>query len=61
MHIPNPFPKLIMRIGSFHLQKTNIYCLGQFLDGCGFEDILISYLELYGKNTIKSIFNGLHL
>lgn len=59
MQSTNPFPKLIMRIGSFHLQKIWISILGQYLDGCGIEDLFISDLELYGENTFKSILNGL--
>lgn len=59
MQATNPFPNLIMRIGTFHLQKTWIKCLGQYLDGCGIEDILVSDLELYGENTLKSVLNGL--
>ena len=55
----NPFPKLIMRIGKFHLQKIWLHCLGQYLEGCGIEEILDSDLELYNKGTLKSIFSGL--
>lgn len=46
MQTTNPFPELIMSIGTFYLQKTWIYCLDQYSDGCGLEDILVSDLEL---------------
>lgn len=41
------------------MQKTWLHCLGQYLDGSGIENILDD-AGVYGENSIKSIFKGLH-
>ena len=33
MQTPNPFLKLVMQVGTFHLHKIFKICLGQFLEG----------------------------
>ncbi|KAL7292083.1 hypothetical protein TKK_0014358 [Trichogramma kaykai] len=53
MQSPNPFPKLIMRVGIW------LRILGDYLDGNGVEDIFTDDLELYGESTLQSIFKGL--
>ncbi|KAL7290368.1 hypothetical protein TKK_0016061 [Trichogramma kaykai] len=53
MQPENHFPNLILRIGSFHLQKNWLRCLGQFLEGCGIDDI-ISESKAYGEDSIKA-------
>lgn len=47
MQPTNPFPNLWLRIGPFHLQKIIIEILGQYLSGCGIEEIIVHDLELY--------------
>lgn len=51
------FPDLVLRVGSFHLQKNFLRCLGQFIEGSGLDRILVE-AEIYGDNTLASILNG---
>lgn len=59
MQPENYFPKMVLRIGTFHLQKNWLHCLGQYLEGCGIEDILHK-ADIYEKTTVKAIFGGKH-
>jgi len=54
----NDFSNLILRIGSFHLQKVWLHCIGQYLEGSGIESILTEDAEVYGVNTLQSIMKG---
>lgn len=51
------FEGLILRIGTFHLQKNFLRCLGQFIEGSGLDGILIE-ANVYGMNTLSSILKG---
>jgi membrane protein DedA with SNARE-associated domain len=51
------FDSLILRIGSFHLQKNFLRYLGQYLEESGLDSILIE-AYIYGMNTLSSILKG---
>lgn len=51
------FDNLILRIGSFHLQKNFLRCLGQYIEGSGLDNILID-ADIYGVNTLSSVLKG---
>ena len=51
------FEGLILRIGTFHLQKNFLRCLGQYIEGSGLDSILIE-ANVYGMNTLSSILKG---
>lgn len=53
------FDNLILRIGSFHLQKNYLRCLGQYVEESGLDGILIE-ADIYGENTLASILKGTH-
>lgn len=53
----NEFPSLILRIGTFHLQKNFLRCLGQYIEGSGLDEIIIQS-EVYGPTTFKSMLEG---
>lgn len=46
------FEGLILRIGTFHLQKHFLRCLGQYIEGSGLDSILIE-ATVYGMNTLS--------
>ncbi|KAG5863843.1 hypothetical protein JTB14_017778 [Gonioctena quinquepunctata] len=49
--------EMILRIGTFHLQKKFLRCLGQYIEGSGVDSILIE-ANVYGVNTLASILKG---
>lgn len=51
------FPNLILRIGTFHLQKNFLRCLGQYIQGSGLDQI-ITQSGVYGPTTFQSILEG---
>lgn len=51
------FQELILRIGTFHLQKNFLRCLGQYIEGSGLDSILIE-ANVYGSNTLAAILKG---
>lgn len=51
------FEGLILRIGTFHLQKNFLRCLGRYIEGSGLDSILIE-ANVYGMNTLSSILKG---
>ncbi|XP_043480323.1 uncharacterized protein LOC122510010 [Leptopilina heterotoma] len=53
----NEFQGLTLRIGTFHLQKNFLRCLGQFIEGSGLDNILIE-ANIYGTNTLSTILSG---
>ena len=51
------FQGLILRIGTFRLQKNFLRWLGQYIEGSGLDSILIE-ANVYGVNTLASILKG---
>lgn len=51
------FQGLVLRIGTFHLQKNFLRCLGQYIEGSGLDSILVE-ANVYGENTLASILKG---
>lgn len=49
----NEFEGLIIRLVTFHLQKTFLRYLRQFNEGCGLDSILTE-VDIYGTNTLAS-------
>ncbi len=53
----NEFSNLVICLGSFHLIKVVMGCIGKFIDGCGIEAVLIEK-EIFGENVVKAVLNG---
>jgi len=54
---PNEFTNTILCLGSFHMAKVALGCLGKYLRGSGVESILIES-GTFGVNVVESVLNG---
>ena len=48
---------LKLRVGTFHLQKNFLRCLGQYIEGSGLDSFLVE-ANIYGPNTLANIVKG---
>lgn len=46
-------------MGSFHMAKVALGCLGKFLKGSGAESILVES-TVFGVNVVETVLNGKH-
>ena len=56
---PEEFKDLILCMGSFHMAKILLGCLGKYLRGSGGENIWIKNL-VFGINVVQSVLGGMH-
>ncbi|KAJ8894564.1 hypothetical protein PR048_007227 [Dryococelus australis] len=56
---PEEFSKLFLGLGGFHSSKEFMTCLGKYLAGCGFGNILIE-TETFGPNVMDIVLAGKH-
>ena len=56
---PGEFKDLTLCLGSFHLLKIYLGCIGKYLRGSSAESIWIEK-EIFGPNTSQAVFGGSH-
>ena len=54
---PEEFQDLVLCMGSFHMAKVALGCLGKYLKGSGAESILVES-GIFGVNVVESILTG---
>ena len=54
---PDEFNNIVLCLGSFHMTKIALGCLGKYLKGSGAENILIES-AIFGVNVIDSVLGG---
>ena len=56
---PQEFHNIVLCLGSFHMTKIALGCLGKYLKGSGAESILIES-GTFGVNVVETVLNGRH-
>ena len=56
---PYEFDNLVLCLGSFHMAKIALGCIGKYLRGSGAENILIES-GTFGVNVVESVLSGKH-
>ena len=56
---PQEFHNIVLCLGSFHMTKVALGCLGKYLKSSGAESILIES-GTFGVNVVESVLNGRH-
>ena len=56
---PDEFSNIVLCLGSFHMAKIALGCIGKYLKGSGAENILIES-GTFGVNVVVSVLNGRH-
>ena len=51
------FDNIVLCLGSFHMAKVALGCLGKYLKGSGAESILVES-SVFGLNTVDSVLSG---
>lgn len=54
---PMEFKKIVLCMGSFHMAKVALGCLGKNLKGSGAE-IILTESSVFGPNVVESVLNG---
>lgn len=57
LHRPEEFKDIVLCMGSFHMAKVVLGCLGKYLKGSGAESILIES-SVFGINVVESVLSG---
>lgn len=56
---PEEFSDLVICLGSFHLLKIYLGCIGKYVRGSAAESIFIEN-DIFGQNTTEAVLNGSH-
>ena len=56
---PNEFDDVVLCIGSFHMMKVVLACIGKYLDGSGAVKIWTEN-DIFGLNVVNSVLSGSH-
>jgi hypothetical protein len=56
---PMEFRNIVLCIGSFHMIKVVMACIGKYLEGSGAETIWTQNL-VFGVNVVQSVLGGTH-
>jgi hypothetical protein len=56
---PTEFKNIVLCIGSFHMIKVVLGCIGKYIEGSGAETIWVEK-EVFGLNVVKSVLAGSH-
>ena len=56
---PEEFSNIVLCLGSFHMAKVALGCIGKYLKSSGAESILIES-GTFGVNVVESVMNGRH-
>lgn len=54
---PDKFKNIVLSMGSFHMAKVALGCLGNYLKGSGAEYILTESC-VFGPNVVEPVLNG---
>ena len=54
---PNEFENIVLCLGSFHMAKVALGCIGKYIKGSGAESILIES-GVFGTNVVESVLSG---
>jgi len=57
LHKPNEFKGIILCMGSFHMTKVLLGCIGKYLRGSGAENIWVES-GIFGVNVVESVLSG---
>lgn len=53
----NEFPDIVLMMGSFHMTKVLLACIGKYLSGSGLENTLIEN-SVFGSKVVESVLKG---
>ncbi len=56
---PYEFSNIVLCLGSFHMIKIVLGCMGKYVEGSGVETALVEN-EIFGENVVKSVIAGSH-
>ena len=59
MNRPNEFSNIVLCLGSFHMIKIVLCCIGKYIEGSGAENIFTENC-IFGENVVKSVITGSH-